>query len=119
MKFKINAVKYAKETNVSEASRKFEVDRKRIREWVSHFDVGKLQEHVCLGVEGSLKDVDIDQDIFEWFWDQRIKPRHARHWQSLTCGSSAPLLCRRNYGVQGSEVSIQDSHVTNTRQLDN
>ena len=55
MKFKINAVKYAKETNVSEASRKFEVDRKRIREWVSHFDAGKLQEHFCLGVEGSLE----------------------------------------------------------------
>ena len=27
MKFKINAVKYAKETNVSVASRKFEVDK--------------------------------------------------------------------------------------------
>ena len=49
MNFKINAVKYAKETNVFETSRKFEVDRKQIREWVSHFDAGKLQEHVCLG----------------------------------------------------------------------
>lgn len=49
MKFKINAMKYAKETNISEARRMFEVDRKRIREWVSHFDAGKLQEHLCLG----------------------------------------------------------------------
>ena len=55
MKFKINAVKYAKETNVSEASSRCEVDRKRILEWVSHFDARKLREHVCLGVEGSLQ----------------------------------------------------------------
>ena len=49
MKFKINAMLYAKETNISEASRMSEVDRKRIREWVSQFDAGKLQEHLCLG----------------------------------------------------------------------
>ena len=63
-------MKYAKETNVSEASRKFEVDRKRIREWFSHFNAGKLQEHATSskrlsGGGRKLRDVDIDQDIFE------------------------------------------------------
>ena len=76
MKFKINAAKYAKETNVSEASRNFEVDRKRIREWVSHFDAGKLQEQATSskrlsGGGRKLRDVDIDQDIFEWFTDRQ------------------------------------------------
>ena len=31
--FKLAVVKYAKETSIAAASRKFDVDRKRIREW--------------------------------------------------------------------------------------
>lgn len=76
VKFKISAVKYAKEKNISEASRKFEVDRKRIREWVSFYDAGKLQvqapsrKHLS-GGERKLRDADIDRDIFEWCSEKR------------------------------------------------
>ena len=76
MKFKISAAKYAKETTISEASRKFEVDRKRIREWIVHFDAGKLQERSqsskrLSGAGRRLRDAAIDQDIFEWFTERR------------------------------------------------
>ena len=53
------------------------------------------------------------------------KPRHARHWQSLTCGSSAPLLCRRNSAFKAVKYQykihtggVPRQNVTNTRQLD-
>ena len=73
---KISAVKYAKEKNILEASRKFEVDRKRIQEWVSLYDAAKLQDQApsskrLSGGRRKLRDADINQDIFEWFSEKR------------------------------------------------
>ena len=36
MEFKKNVIKYAKENSLNSASKKFNIDRKRVREWVSN-----------------------------------------------------------------------------------
>ncbi len=44
IKFKKAAAEFGKQTSVSESSRKFEVDRKRVREWISQLDNGKFYD---------------------------------------------------------------------------
>ena len=106
VKFKISAAKYAKENNISEASRKFEVDRKRIREWVSFYDSGKLQDQApsskrLSGGGRRLRDAQIDQDIFEWFSDKRS--------QGIRITGKALLLEAQRRFVAGRITSFKAS----------
>lgn len=76
VKFKINVAKYAKEHTISETSRTFNIDRKRIREWKKQFEAGQFNESLMTvkrlpGAGRKVKNEHLDKDIFEWFCERR------------------------------------------------
>ena len=75
-KFKISVAKFAKENNITKASEKFDVDRKRVRTWVAELDSGKLTKlppatRRASGGGRKLRDAEVDQELFEWFSERR------------------------------------------------
>ena len=80
--FKLAVVKYAKETSIGAVSRKFDVDRKRIREWKKNEvsinekskakSKGKLSKRLDGGGK-KLQVVGLEQNVLEWISDQRSK----------------------------------------------
>uniref|UniRef100_A0A915NLG2 HTH CENPB-type domain-containing protein n=1 Tax=Meloidogyne floridensis TaxID=298350 RepID=A0A915NLG2_9BILA len=80
--FKIKAIEFAAINNISLASRRFKVDRKRIREWTTQADkLRKLRDitpqHIeKYRLEGGgrhLHDIEFEKNLLEWIKEQRAK----------------------------------------------
>ena len=83
VKFKICVAKYAKENTISESSRKFEVDRKLIREWVQQYDAGQFRNCApsakrLRGGGRKAKNTQVDNDHFEWYSERRAEKLELR-----------------------------------------
>ena len=78
VKFKICAAKYAKENTILESSRKIEVDRKNISEWVQQNDAGQFRDCAqsakrLRGGGRKVKNTQVDNDVFEWFSERSAR----------------------------------------------
>ncbi len=80
IKFKTRAVKTAKQSTISAASRDFNVDRKRIREWLNQEsellefkNAGKSRSKRLKGAGRKPLDESMEEILFEWIVELRSR----------------------------------------------
>ena len=81
LKYKLEAIAYAENNNISSASKKFNVDRKRIREWkdkkedllsLKNKDYGAKRKRLE-GTGRKPLDQQMEEVLIEWIYDRREK----------------------------------------------
>ena len=75
---KVAVAKFAITGSITGASKKYAIDRKRIREWKKLFETGKLENlspglHCLPGGGRKVRNEDIDNSVLEWFTTMRDK----------------------------------------------
>ena len=79
LKFKATAVEYAENNSIHSAAVKYDVDRKRIREWSQKADViaennaksGGSKRKRLDGGGRKLTDTDLEDELVEWIYNRR------------------------------------------------
>ena len=74
IEYKLEVIAQAKRTSISEASRRFKIDRKRIREWIQNeqkLGASNKKRKRLLGGGRSVKLEDIDSQLVEWINNER------------------------------------------------
>ena len=79
MSFKQTAVKFARENSINSAALKFNVDRKRVREWISNIDEISAKKSTRKRLDGGGRKpviVEIEEKLLEWIHEKRSKMLH-------------------------------------------
>ena len=74
--FKLKVVKYAEENSKNKASKVFEVDRRRVKEWCQQKDKSKVMSKTSKRLQGGGRKVrypDIEEKLPQWLNERRNK----------------------------------------------
>ena len=74
MEFKKNVIKYAKENSLNSASKKFNIDRKRVREWVGNEEKVASMKEKRFRLDGGgrkLTDSELEEEVLNWIHERR------------------------------------------------
>ena len=75
MEFKKATIKYAQENSIHSAAKKFEVDQKKVREWVQKEEKVTSMKEKRFRLDGGgrkLTDVELEEEVLSWIQQQRL-----------------------------------------------
>lgn len=79
MSFKLTVAKFAKENSIHSASSKFNLDRKRVREWVKSINELSAKKSTRRRLDGGGRKpviIEIEENLLEWIHERRSKMLH-------------------------------------------
>ena len=74
MEFKKNVIKYAKENSLNRASKKVNIDHKRVREWVGNEEKVASMKEKLFRLDGGgrkLTDSELEEEVLNWIHERR------------------------------------------------